>query len=96
MSLKPCATLGLAAVMLGMAIGGALAWGARFDGPGPFVTGNDTGGIFPYSPAVAEVYQQIADDHCAHWGRFAKVTSVHPKYGDYISFVCYDRPGMIH
>jgi len=75
---------------------GALAWGAEFAGPGPGVTGNDTGGIFPYSPDVEPVYHQIAYDHCARWGRLAKVTSIHRVYGDYVGFVCYDRPGKIH
>ena len=76
--------------------GGALASGAEFAGPGPGITGNDTGGIFPYSPAVEADYRQIADGHCARWRRLAKVTSIHRTYGDYVSFVCYDRPGMIH
>jgi hypothetical protein len=74
----------------------ALASGGEFAGPGPRITGNDTGGIFPYSPAVEGIYQQIAEGHCARYGRLAKVTSVHRQYGDYVSFVCYDRPGMIH
>jgi hypothetical protein len=75
---------------------GVFASGALFTGPGPGVTGNDTGGIFPYSPAVEGTYEQIAEAHCARWARLAKVTSIHRKYGDYVSFVCYDRPGMIH
>jgi hypothetical protein len=74
----------------------ALAWGAEFAGPSPAVTGNDTGGIFPYSPNVEPIYHQIAGDHCARWGRFAKVTSIHRVYGDYVGFICYDRPGKIH
>ena len=74
----------------------ALAWGAEFAGPGPAVTGNDTGGIFPYSPDVEPIYHQIAGDYCARWGRFAKVTSIHRVYGEYVGFVCYDRPGKIH
>ena len=74
----------------------ALAWGAEFAGPGPAVTGNDRGGIFPYSPDVAPIYHQIAADHCARWRRFAKVTSVHRVYGEYVGFACYDRPGKIH
>src|SRR5690242_6943190 len=84
-----------AAVVLG---GNAAAWarGAEFAGPGPGVTGNDTGGIFPYSPDVEPIYHQIAGDHCARWGRFAKITSVHRVYGEYVGFVCYDRPGKIH
>jgi len=69
---------------------------AEFAGPGLGVTGNDTGGIFPYSPAVEGIYQQIAAGHCARWGRLAQVTSIHRKYGDYVSFVCIDRPNMIH
>lgn len=74
----------------------AMAWGAEFAGPGPAVTGNDIGGIFPYSPEVEPIYRDIAADHCARWGRFAKVTSIHRVYGEYVGFVCYDRPGRIH
>jgi hypothetical protein len=74
----------------------AMAWGAEFAGPGPAVTGNDIGGIFPYSPEVVPIYRHIATDHCARWGRFAKVTSIHRVYGEYVGFVCYDRPGRIH
>jgi hypothetical protein len=74
----------------------AMAWGAEFAGPGPAVTGNDIGGIFPYSPEVEPIYRHIATDHCARWGRFAKVTSIHRVYGEYVGFVCYDRPGRIH
>ncbi len=72
----------------------ALASGGTFTGAGPGITGNDTGGIFPYSPAVEGLFQQIADGHCARYGRLAKVTSIHRQYGDYVSFVCYDHPGM--
>jgi hypothetical protein len=74
----------------------AMAWGAEFAGPGPAVTGNDIGGIFPYSPDVEPIYRDIAADHCARWGRFAKVTSIHRVYGEYVGFACYDRPGRIH
>lgn len=74
----------------------ALAWGFEFAGPGLEITGNDTGGIFPYRPAPQGVYQQIAEGFCARYGRLAKVTSIDRNYGDYVSFVCYDRPGHIH
>jgi hypothetical protein len=74
----------------------AMANGGEFAGPGPWITGNNTGGIFPYSPAVDDSYTQIAEGYCARWGRMAKVTSIHRMYGDYVSFVCYDRPGRIH
>ncbi len=84
------------AAMTAAATSAAMASGAEAGGPGPGVTGNDTGGIFPYSAGVEGIYQQIADDHCARYGRMAKVTSVHRIYGDYVAFVCYDRPGRIH
>lgn len=65
-------------------------------GPGLGITGNDTGGIIPYSPSLEGFYPQIAADYCARWARLSHVTSVHRQYGDYISFVCIDRPRMIH
>ncbi len=65
-------------------------------GPGPWITGNDTGGIIPYSPDLEGVYRQIAADYCARWGRLSQVTSVHRHYGDYISFACIDKPWVIH
>lgn len=65
-------------------------------GPGPWITGNNTGGIIPYSPAVEGVYRQMAADYCGSWGRLSHITSVHRRYGDYIGFVCIDKPWMIH
>jgi hypothetical protein len=84
------------------ALGAALTIGtaetavASLAGPGPGITGNDTGGIIPYSPAVERIYRRLAADYCASWGRLSHVTSVHRRYGDYISFVCIDKPWMIH
>ena len=71
--------------------------GAVFLGPGPGLTGNDTGGIISYSPDLTKgVYREMAANWCTRWGRLSYVTSVHRRYGDYVSFVCIDRPGMIH
>jgi hypothetical protein len=71
--------------------------GAVFLGPGPGLTGNDIGGIIAYSPALERgVYREMAANWCARWGRLSHVTSVHRRYGDYIGFVCMDRPGVIH
>jgi hypothetical protein len=68
-----------------------------FVGPGPGLTGNDTGGIIAYSPNLGRgIYRAMATDWCARWGRLSYVTSVHRKYGDYVSFVCMDRPRVIH
>lgn len=71
--------------------------GAVFLGPGRGLTGNDTGGIIVYQPNLEpDVYREMAANWCARWNRLSHVTSVHPMYGDYISFVCMDRPGVIH
>lgn len=67
-----------------------------FAGVGPGVTGNDTGGIIPYAPDLEGIYRELAADHCARWGRLSHITSVHRRYGDYISFVCIDKPWVIH
>jgi hypothetical protein len=72
------------------------------NGPGPGITGNDTGGIIPY-PLVAShggsdraVARAMASEHCARYRKFAVITSIHRKYGDYVAFVCkwnLSRPG---
>jgi hypothetical protein len=90
------AVLGLALLTSGATLLTSGAAWARFAGPGPGITGNDTGGIFPYSPDIEGSYRDIAAAHCARWGRLSHITSVHRKYGDYVSFVCIDRPNMIH
>jgi hypothetical protein len=65
---------------------------AGLAGPGPGVTGNDTGGIIQWAPAIDHSYKEIAVAHCARWSRYAGITSVHRIYGDYIGFECvYDR-----
>ena len=77
---------------------GHAAWaGNVFFGPGPGLTGNDTGGIITYAPGLDRgAYQQIAANWCARWGRLSHLTSAHRIYGDYVGFVCIDRPWMIH
>jgi hypothetical protein len=52
------------------------------------LVGNDTGGIIPWSPAAEHYRVAIASDHCARYGKIARITSVHRQYGDYIGFVC--------
>ena len=71
--------------------------GSVFLGPGPGLTGNDTGGIIVYRPDLERgAYREMAAEWCARWHRLSHVTSEHRIYGDYISFVCMDRPGVIH
>ena len=88
--------IGIALSILGCtAASPALAY-HTFMGVGPGVTGNDTGGIIPYAPAIEYVYRDLAAAHCAQWGRLSHITSVHRRYGDYIGFVCIDKPWVIH
>jgi hypothetical protein len=83
----------LAAVLSIGATGAVLA---SFTGPAPWINGNDTGGIIHYSPDLEGFFQEIAQNYCARWRRLSHITSVHPFYGDYVSFVCIDKPWMIH
>jgi hypothetical protein len=85
----------LAAAFFVVTLGASVAT-AAVSGPWPSISGNSTGGIIPYRPDLEALYPQIAQDYCASWGRLSHVTSVHRRYGDYISFVCIDRPGIIH
>jgi hypothetical protein len=90
----------LAAVAIALLVpctSGAARAGAVILGPGPGLTGNNTGGIIAYSPELEHgVYRRVAADWCARWGRLSHVTSVHRIYGDYVGFVCIDRPRIIH
>ncbi len=54
------------------------------------VWGNDTGGIIPWSPAVDDVYREVADEHCAIFKKIAHITSVRHDYGEFIGFECVD------
>lgn len=71
--------------------------GAIVFGPGPGLTANDTGGIIAYSPDLERgAYRAMAANWCARWNRLSHITSMHRVYGDYVGFVCIDRPRMIH
>ncbi|MGH6672315.1 MAG: hypothetical protein ACRECV_10140 [Xanthobacteraceae bacterium] len=91
---------GYAAIFVASVILAAVCTGnparAGLAGPGPWITGNDTGGIIPYSPAVAGTYRQLAADYCARWGRLSHITSVRRQYGYFIGFACIDKPWVIH
>ena len=59
-------------------------------------SGNDTGGIIPWSPGAEYAALAFANDQCraASWGRKrARITSVRRVYGDYIVYECvFDGP----
>ena len=54
--------------------------------------GNDTGGIIPWSCENEAAAQAIAAAHCAGWGKYPRISSVHRQYGDYIAFNCLWNP----
>ena len=56
--------------------------------------GNDAGGIISWTCEAEAAARVIAADHCARWGKFARITSVHRHYGDFISFNCLWRPDI--
>jgi hypothetical protein len=57
-------------------------------GPGPGLTGNDTGGIIPWSPENRAIALDWAEQHCARYGKHARITSVYAQPGNYIGFEC--------
>jgi hypothetical protein len=52
------------------------------------IWGNDSGGIIPWSPAVDDVYREVANEHCAIYKKIAHIISVRHDYGEFISFAC--------
>jgi hypothetical protein len=55
-------------------------------------SGNDTGGIIPWSCETEALAPEIAADFCARWDKYPRITSVHRQYGDYIAFRCLWSP----
>jgi hypothetical protein len=58
----------------------------------PYLKGNDTGGIISWSCEAEVVAPALAADHCARFDKYARITSVHRHYGDYIAFQCIWTP----
>ena len=51
--------------------------------------GNDTGGLMPWRRGIHRIeYLETAEIHCAKYNKKARITSVHPRYGDYVVFAC--------
>lgn len=57
-------------------------------GVGPGLTGNDSGGIINWTPENQAVWRDWAMQHCAYYGKVAKLEAIHARYGGYISFTC--------
>ena len=80
------------AALLASAMGAALFASAA--GADQYVSaeGNDTGGIIRWSCEAELIAREVADYHCSQWGKYARITSVHRQYGDYIGFSCLWTP----
>ncbi len=86
---QKAATMHRLLIALGLAAGLAVAGCA---GPGPGLTGNDTGGIIPWSPQAHRDAPAWAAAHCARYGKIAVKTGEVRGYGNYTSFACrWDR-----
>lgn len=64
-------------------------------GPGPGITGNENGGIIPWSPATQALAFDTADAHCANYGKLGRITSVYAQPGAYIGFACLYPRGYV-
>ena len=69
---------------IGLLVGG---W-TDFNG----VTSNDTGGIIPWTRENQHMAYSIASERCARYDKYARITSVSARPGDYIGFVCVWSP----
>jgi len=76
-----------AVALAAMLLLGAPAQGGSLFGVWGLV-GNDTGGIIPWSLENEHARLAIASQHCAWYGKVARISSVHRRYGDYIGFHC--------
>jgi hypothetical protein len=76
-------SLSLATVLLAMLAGSAASAHV------PPFKGNDTGGIIAWSPETHRLRHELAAQHCAHYDKTYRITSVRARYGDYIGFRCY-------
>ena len=65
-------------------------------GAGPGLTGNDSGGIIPWSPENQAAARDWATEHCAYYGKVAHMQPITRRYGQYISFTCYFPRGRYH
>jgi len=62
---------------------------AAADAKGLVWRGNDTGGLIAWRPDFRPIdYLDIAEAHCGWHRKIARITSVHPRYGDYVVFAC--------
>jgi len=73
----------LATVALSLTLFLFQGWGS----PGVF-RGNDTGGIIAWSPDNERLAPDFASQHCAQWGKYARITNGIREPGQFINFIC--------
>jgi hypothetical protein len=55
-------------------------------------SGNDGGGIIPWSCQIEPYATRIAAEHCAQFHKYPRITGVQRHQGDFISFACLWSP----
>ncbi len=58
----------------------------------PNIKGNDTSGIMVWTPDNELVARAAADEWCARWDKYARMSSVQRQYGGVIAFNCLWSP----
>jgi hypothetical protein len=53
---------------------------------------HDTGGIIPWTPENQQMAYSIASERCAQYDKYARITSVSARLGNYIGFSCVWSP----
>jgi hypothetical protein len=79
-----CRSVPLLIISIGLLAGGC----AGVQG----VTSNDTGGIIPWTPETQQMAYSIASERCAQYDKYARITSVNARPGNYIGFTCVWSP----
>ena len=100
--MRATAFLGIILGAAGLALLTPTDVSAQFWWASPVWHGNDTGGIIPWSCENEAIAPRAAGAFCAQYRKYARITGVTRRYGDYISFNClwspyvarYDLPAM--
>ena len=72
-----------------IAVALAMACGLSACGTGPGLTGNSTGGIFPWNPENQANARAYAEEHCDAYGKVPELGRIYARPGEYISFTCH-------
>jgi hypothetical protein len=72
-----------------IAVALAMACGLSACGTGPGLTGNSTGGIFPWNPENQANARAYAEEHCGAYGKVPEISRIYARPGEYISFTCH-------